>query len=201
MIKVKDRVIFLQNLILASSSPRRKELLENLQLKFEVSSSDVDETFEPGMLPEKVVMELASRKAESVARKNPASFVIGSDTIVFADGLILGKPDGHGEAFDMLSRLSGRVHSVYTGVSIFTPQKSKIEFYEKTDVEFWELTDDEKSAYIESGEPFDKAGSYGIQGLGATLVKRISGDYFAVVGLPLSRTARELKKAGFQLPF
>jgi septum formation protein len=201
MIQVKDRVIFLQNLILASSSPRRKELLENLQLKFEVSSSDVDETFEPGMLPEKVVMELASRKAESVARKNPASFVIGSDTIVFADGLILGKPGGRGEAFDMLSRLSGRVHSVYTGVSIITPQKSKVEFFEKTDVEFWELTDDEKSAYIESGEPFDKAGSYGIQGLGATLVKRINGDYFAVVGLPLSRTARELKKAGFHLPF
>ncbi|EAR65492.1 Maf-like protein [Bacillus sp. NRRL B-14911] len=201
MIQVKDRVIFLQNLILASSSPRRKELLENLQLKFEVSSSDVDETFEPGMLPENVVMELAARKAESVARKNPAAFVIGSDTIVFADGLILGKPDGRGDAYDMLTRLSGRVHSVYTGVSIITPQKSKVKFYEKTDVEFWELTDDEKSAYIESGEPFDKAGSYGIQGLGATLVKRIDGDYFAVVGLPLSRTARELKKAGFTLPF
>ncbi|AGX05690.1 MULTISPECIES: Maf family protein [Bacillus] len=191
----------MQNLILASSSPRRKELLENLQLKFEVSSSDVDETFEPGMLPENVVMELAARKAESVARKNPAAFVIGSDTIVFADGLILGKPDGRGDAYDMLTRLSGRVHSVYTGVSIITPQKSKVKFYEKTDVEFWELTDDEKSAYIESGEPFDKAGSYGIQGLGATLVKRIDGDYFAVVGLPLSRTARELKKAGFTLPF
>ncbi|TYS51283.1 Maf family protein [Bacillus infantis] len=191
----------MQNLILASSSPRRKELLENLQLKFEVSSSDVDETFEPGMLPENVVMELSSRKAESVARKNPAAFVIGSDTIVFADGLILGKPEGRSEAFEMLTRLSGRVHSVYTGVSIITPQKSKVEYYEKTDVEFWELTDDEKSAYIESGEPFDKAGSYGIQGLGATLVKRISGDYFAVVGLPLSRTARELKKAGFTLPF
>ncbi len=201
MIQVKDRVIFLQNLILASSSPRRKELLENLQLKFEVSSSDVDETFEPGMLPENVVMELAARKAESVARKNPAAFVIGSDTIVFADGLILGKPDGRRDAYDMLTRLSGRVHSVYTGVSIITPQKSKVKFYEKTDVEFWELTDDEKSAYIESGEPFDKAGSYGIQGLGATLVKRIDGDYFAVVGLPLSRTARELKKAGFTLPF
>ncbi|MCA1036397.1 MULTISPECIES: nucleoside triphosphate pyrophosphatase [Bacillus] len=191
----------MQNLILASSSPRRKELLENLQLKFEVSSSDVDETFEPGMLPENVVMELAARKAESVARKNPAAFVIGSDTIVFADGLILGKPDGRRDAYDMLTRLSGRVHSVYTGVSIITPQKSKVKFYEKTDVEFWELTDDEKSAYIESGEPFDKAGSYGIQGLGATLVKRIDGDYFAVVGLPLSRTARELKKAGFTLPF
>lgn len=190
----------MQTLILASSSPRRKELLENLQLNFEVSSSDVDESYNPELSPEEVVMELALRKASHISTNHPSSFIIGSDTVVVADGKILGKPNNHSEAFDMLTTLAGKTHSVYTGVAIVGPE-STVKFYEKTDVVFWELTDEEINSYINTGESFDKAGGYGIQGFGSILVKEIKGDYFAVVGLPVSRTIRELKKLNFQFPF
>lgn len=190
----------MQNLILASSSPRRKELLENLHLQFEVSSSDVDESFDPVLTPGEIVKELAHRKANAVFNKHPDSYVIGSDTVVVKDGAVLGKPGSSKEAFTMLKSLSGTIHSVYTGVSILTPEKNAITFYEKTDVVFWELTDEEINSYIGTGEPFDKAGAYGIQGIGSMLVKSISGDYFSVVGLPVSRTVRELRKAGYSLP-
>ncbi len=189
----------MQNLILASSSPRRKELLENLRLSFEVSSSDVDESFEPGMEPGDIVKELAFRKANAVFKKFPDSYVIGSDTVVVKDGNVLGKPGSSEEAFSMLKSLSGTTHAVYTGVSIVAPGR-QVNFYEKTDVEFWELTDEEINSYIGTGEPFDKAGAYGIQGFGSVLVKSIRGDYFSVVGLPLSRTVRELRKSGYPLP-
>lgn len=190
----------MQNLILASSSPRRKELLENLHLSFTISSSEVDESFDPALSPEGVVMELAERKARAVFNGNPDAFVIGSDTIVVADGQILGKPADEAEAIRTLKRLSGRQHEVFTGVSILSPTSST-RFYEKTEVWFWELTDDEIKAYVQSGEPLDKAGAYGIQQLGSMLVKKINGDYFAVVGLPVARTIRELKKASYQLPY
>ena len=189
----------MQNLILASSSPRRKELLENLHLHFEVSSSDVDESFDPVLSPGEIVKELAHRKAQAVFKKHPDSYVIGSDTVVVKDGNVLGKPGSGKEAFTMLKSLSGSTHSVYTGVSIVTPE-NVITFYEKTDVVFWELTDEEINSYIGTGEPFDKAGAYGIQGIGSMLVKSITGDYFSVVGLPVSRTVRELRKAGYPLP-
>ncbi|WP_040207789.1 Maf family protein [Neobacillus jeddahensis] len=190
----------MQNLILASSSPRRKELLENLHLSFAISSSEVDESFDPSLSPEDVVMELAERKARAVFKENQDAFVIGSDTIVVADGQILGKPADEAEAIRMLTRLSGRQHEVFTGVAILSPTKST-RFYEKTEVWFWELTDEEIKAYVQSGEPLDKAGAYGIQQLGSMLVKKINGDYFAVVGLPVARTIRELKKVGYQLPY
>ncbi|MFE8696880.1 Maf family protein [Cytobacillus sp. FJAT-53684] len=189
----------MQNLILASSSPRRKELLENLHLTFEVSSSDVDESFDPELTPGEIVMELSNRKARAVSKQYPDSFVIGADTVVVLDGTVLGKPVDRMEAFSMLKALAGRTHSVYTGVSIITPQKEII-FNVKTDVVFWELSDEEINAYIDTGEPFDKAGSYGIQGFGSMLVKEISGDYFSVVGLPVSKTVRELKNAGYVIP-
>ncbi|CAM3458029.1 Maf family protein [Cytobacillus oceanisediminis] len=189
----------MQNLILASSSPRRKELLENLHFTFEVSSSDVDESFDPWLTPDEIVKELAFRKADAVFKKYPDAFVIGSDTVVVKDGNVLGKPSSSEEAFSMLKSLSGTTHSVYTGVSILAPGK-QIKFYEKTDVVFWELTDEEINSYIGTGEPFDKAGAYGIQGFGSVLVKSISGDYFSVVGLPVSRTVRELRKAGYSHP-
>ncbi|MBU8879559.1 Maf family protein [Bacillus sp. FJAT-29790] len=190
----------MQNLILASSSPRRKELLENLHLTFEVSSSDVDESFDPGLTPGEIVMELSSRKAKAVYEQNPDSFVIGADTVVVSEGTVLGKPKDRIEAFEMLKKLAGRTHSVYTGVSIMTPRK-EIKFHVKTDVVFWELSDEEIDAYIDTGEPFDKAGAYGIQGFGSVLVKEISGDYFSVVGLPVSKTVRELRNAGYVIPF
>lgn len=190
----------MQTLILASSSPRRKELLENLHIPFEVSSSDVDETFHPEWTPEEIVLELARRKAQVVAKKNPSAYVIGSDTIVVADGEVLGKPGSTGEAAEMLRKLSGKTHAVFTGVAIVAPTE-KVEFFEKTDVEFWELTDGDIKSYVDTGEPLDKAGAYGIQGYGKLLVKKIDGDYFSVVGLPLSRTIRELRRLKFQIPF
>ncbi len=190
----------MQTLILASSSPRRKELLQNLRLQFQISSSDADETFDSKLSPSEVVMELAQRKAQAVFQENQDAYVIGSDTIVVADGQILGKPENEAEAFQMLKRLSGTQHDVYTGVAILSAKGSAC-FYEKTEVTFWELSDLEISSYVRSGEPLDKAGAYGIQELGSMLVKKINGDYFAVVGLPVSRTVRELKKAGYVLPY
>ncbi|MEH7082384.1 Maf family protein [Neobacillus drentensis] len=190
----------MQNLILASSSPRRKELLETLRLTFAISSSEVDESFDPALAPKDVVMELADRKAQTVFKENQDAFVIGSDTIVVANNQILGKPADEAEAFTMLKSLSGRQHEVFTGVSIVSPTGTT-KFYERTEVWFWELTDDSIRAYVKSGEPLDKAGAYGIQQLGSMLVKKIKGDYFAVVGLPVSRLVRELKKAGYQLPY
>lgn len=190
----------MQDLILASSSPRRKELLENLHLTFTISSSEVDESFDPALSPQEVVMELAERKAQTVFTKNQQAFVIGSDTIVVANQQILGKPKDEAEAFKMLKSLSGQQHEVFTGVAIVSPTNT-IRFYERTEVWFWELTDEEINAYVQSGEPFDKAGAYGIQQLGSMLVKKIHGDYFAVVGLPVARTIRELKKAGYHLPY
>lgn len=189
----------MQNLILASSSPRRKELLENLRLSFAISSSNVDESFHTELAPEEVVMELAERKAQAVFKQNSDAFVIGADTIVALQSRILGKPADEAEAVQMLKALSGNKHEVYTGGCIISPMGS-VKFYEKTEVWFWELTDDEIRFYVKSGEPFDKAGAYGIQELGSMLVKKINGDYFTVVGLPVARTLRELRRLGYQLP-
>ncbi|MGP7816827.1 Maf family protein [Niallia sp. 01092] len=189
-----------QTLILASSSPRRKELLEDLRLSFEVSSSDVDESFDHALSPEEVVMDLAKRKAEAISSNKNNTFIIGADTIVFYDGNILGKPKTREQAFSMLKQLSGKTHSVFTGVAIVANGSSS-QFYEKTNVLFWELSDEEIHRYLDTGEPFDKAGAYGIQGVGRILVKKITGDYFTVVGLPVSRLMRELKAVGFSSPF
>lgn len=190
----------MERLILASSSPRRKELLENIQLSFEVESSDVDESFSKGLPPAEVVKLLAERKAKAVAATNPTAYVLGADTIVVLEGFVLGKPKDAEEATVMLKQLSGKTHEVYTGVAIVSP-KDIISFYEKTTVTFWELTESEINMYVSSGEPLDKAGAYGIQQLGSFLVKEIQGDYFSVVGLPISRTVRELRRAGFPLHF
>ncbi|QED48792.1 Maf family protein [Cytobacillus dafuensis] len=190
----------MQNLILASSSPRRKELLENLHITFEVSSSDVDENFDPELTPGEIVMELSSRKAKAVSMQHPNSFVIGADTIVVLDEIVLGKPKDRADAYSMIKNLSGKEHSVYTGVTIVAPE-NEIKFYVKSDVVFWELSDEEINAYIDTGEPFDKAGAYGIQGFGSMLVKKIDGDYFSVMGLPISKTVRELRNAGYVMPF
>ncbi|MFJ7679133.1 Maf family protein [Peribacillus sp. NPDC097198] len=182
----------MHSLILASSSPRRKELLQFLQIPFESMNSNVDESIDENMQAEDAVQELAVRKAEAIATRYPDSWVIGSDTVVVLDGQILGKPANRADGKRMLEMLSGRTHEVYTGVAILYGERSSI-FAEKTEVTFWELSEPEIERYLDSGEPFDKAGSYGIQGLGSLLVKQINGDYFSVVGLPVSRLARELK--------
>ncbi|KZZ86100.1 Maf family protein [Bacillus sp. SJS] len=187
-----------QHLILASGSPRRKELLESLNIPFNVMITDVDETIEPGQSPEDAVMQLARRKAWHSANSFPDSFVLAADTIVVLDGQILGKPENEQEAVRTLGLLSGKSHHVLTGVSIFKGKKER-SFYVSTEVTFWELSGEEIKTYAETGEPLDKAGSYGIQGLGKAFVKEIRGDYFSVVGLPVSRVIRELREIGFTI--
>lgn len=183
----------MKKLILASGSPRRKELLEQVNVHFNIEVSDIVEEVPIGANPEDVVTSLAVQKAQAIAEKFPDDLILGADTIVTYEGKILGKPKGIEDAKEMLTMLSGKEHIVMTGVAII--QGSNVtKFYEATNVSFWELTDQEINDYIASGEPFDKAGAYGIQGLGATLVKRIEGDYFSVVGLPLARVIRELRK-------
>jgi septum formation protein len=186
-------------LVLASSSPRRKELLEMIQLPFEILVSAVDESFDSHLSPKEIVQQLAFQKAKAVLAKAKDACVIGADTVVVYEGTILGKPKDENEAFHMLKMLSGATHEVWTGVAICT-EKEQITFAEQTKVTFWDLTDEEIAAYIATKEPLDKAGAYGIQQFGSLFVRKIEGDYFSVVGLPLAKTVRELKKFGFH-PF
>lgn len=177
--------------VLASASPRRQELLKMLLPDFEVCPADLDESVPEGLLPKDSAAFLAVQKAEKVAKNYPDSTVLGCDTVVLLDGKILGKPDGRDDAFQMLSLLSGRTHLVITGVCILKDGQRQI-FSECTEVEFYPLTPQEIEEYIATDEPFDKAGGYGIQGNGALLVKRIAGDYYNVVGLPVARLNRLL---------
>lgn len=170
-------------LILASKSPRRKELLGLITDNFVIKTADVDEALPKGITPDKAVEYLSKIKAEPFA--NGVDTVIGADTVVSVDGKILGKPADRQEAFEMLKALSGRYHSVFTGVTIIEPE-STVTFSVETRVKFFDLTDEEINTYIATGECDDKAGAYGIQGKGALLVEKIDGDYFNVVGLPVS---------------
>jgi septum formation protein len=185
----------MKTFILASGSPRRKELLLQSHFSFSIETSNVEEIVDERQSPAEVVQQLALQKAKDVWSKNDQAIVLGADTVVAFHGDILGKPSDEQEARTMLQKLSGHTHSVYTGVAICSSHEMET-FYEKTDVEFYSLSEEEITMYIRSGEPFDKAGSYGIQGFGAFLVKRIVGDYFTVVGLPLARTIRELRRRG-----
>ncbi|MGN1118218.1 MAG: Maf family protein [Acutalibacteraceae bacterium] len=182
-------------LILASQSPRRKELLSSLGYEYEVCPADIDETV-PKDVESIYVPEILSRnKALFVLRQNPDAVVIGSDTVVICDGQILGKPQSEEEARLMLSLLSGKKHKVATGLCVCSKEKTR-SLVSVTDVYFHELTQNLIDAYIATGEPMDKAGAYGIQGVGSVLVRKIDGDYFTVMGLPLSQTARLLSEFG-----
>ena len=189
----------MKRFIVASASPRRRELLENIGFRFEIIPSDADESCEEKLSPEELVKELAKRKAESVFRKNTDSVVLGCDTVVEYGGTVLGKPSDRKEAAKMLRLLSGKVHNVHTGVYIVDKEKT-VSFINTVRVEFYELSDELIESYVSTGESDDKAGAYGIQGLGSVLVKRISGDYFSVVGLPLSQTARALTEFSVDNP-
>ncbi|MBQ4323332.1 MAG: septum formation inhibitor Maf [Clostridia bacterium] len=173
-----------RDFILASSSPRRFELLRQIGLSFQSIVPSVDETTERTD-PIEIVSELSVRKAAAVAKNNPLSVVIAADTVVTADGHVLGKPHGEGEAFEMLRFLSGRSHFVFTGVTVICDGRIETAIC-RTEVFFKTLTDEQILAYVRSGECFDKAGAYGIQSKGAVLVDHIDGDYSNVVGLPLS---------------
>lgn len=185
------------SVILASASPRRAELLDQIGVDYSVQPADVDETPIEGECPEDYVTRLALGKAQAVAVDSPEhALVLGSDTSVVIDGEILGKPENHEAAAAMLQRLSGRAHQVMTAVALVHRGQSKAVLV-VTDVEFRTLSASEIEAYIASGEPMDKAGSYGIQGLGGIFVREIRGSYSAVVGLPLQETAALMDAAGF----
>ena len=186
-------------LVLASTSPRRAEILRGANIAFTVLSSAVDETPLPGETASDLVRRLALAKAELVAARavGPA-IVIAADTVVALDGAILGKPRTSDDARQMLEKLSGRTHSVITGVALIRlPDVERREFIEQTQVHFASLSNEEIVQYLSSGEPFDKAGSYAIQGIAGRFIPRIDGCYFNVVGLPLGRLYRELTVLGW----
>jgi len=187
-------------IILASSSPRRRELLHALGLPFQVLTSDVDETTDPNRTPDEIVTELALRKAREIARKTDEGIVIGADTIVVLEQTVLGKPRDEADAFRMLSNLQGREHTVFSGVAVIDAASGREEVtFRSTRVRMRSMSEAEIRAYIATGEPMDKAGSYAIQGFGATLVEGIVGDYFTVVGLPLHATAELLARFGIRI--
>ena len=182
------------SIILASASPRRKELLSMIAEQFEVITSTADETLEDGVAPADAVMELACRKAMSVAADHPDSAVIGSDTVVALEGNILGKPCDDNDACRMLKMLSGRQHEVITGVTLRSAEQTK-SFSAHSKVRFRNLTDEEICYYIDTYHPMDKAGSYGIQEwIGYVGIEGIEGSFFNVMGLPIQRVWCELDK-------
>jgi septum formation protein len=187
--------------ILASQSPRRRELLALIGIAHEVRPADIDESYADGESPEQHCERLAREKAGTLAaRASGDAVVIGSDTIVVVDGLVLGKPDDVAEATRMLRLLSGRSHTVLTAVAV--SRRGRVESaVERVSVTFRTLGDAEIAAYIATREPMDKAGAYGIQGYGATIVSRIEGDYFAVMGLALNLLVRLLARVGLRYEF
>ena len=189
------------SIILASNSPRRRELLAQIGIRdFQILSPDVDETVEPGLSPARMVETLSLRKAQAAAgRAGAEDLILAADTVVALDGRVLGKPRDQEDAFAMLSALSGREHRVYTGVTVLRGGQAATE-HEETAVAFRALSPEEMRDYIATGEPMDKAGAYGIQGVGALLVQGIRGDYCNVVGLPLVRLGRMLSGFGVKLP-
>ena len=184
--------------VLASASPRRRELLALVGIEHDVRPTNIDESYLPGETPREHAERLAREKAGAL--EIPDAVTIGSDTIVVVDGDVLGKPRDRDHAHAMLRRLSGRSHVVMTGVAVRW-QGQIISGLEEVGVTFRMLTDDDIERYVATGEPMDKAGAYGIQGYGATIVERVDGDYFAVMGLALNLLVRLLREAGLRYDF
>jgi len=187
----------IRTIILASASPRRKEILEKTGLEFRVDESRCKEKIDTGLKPHDLAKFLSREKAREVARRYANALVIAADTIVVLRGRIFGKPCDREQAKEMLRVFSGKTHSVITGFTIIdTASNKELSGSKSSKVFFKRLSAEEIEAYIRSGEPLDKAGAYGIQGLGAVLIKRIEGDFFNVMGLPLNALAESLKKFG-----
>ena len=185
-------------LVLASASPRRRDLLQGLRLAFEVRSAEIDESLLADELPEDHVLRLARSKARAMAL--PGELVLAADTIVVLDGLILGKPADPAEAEQMLRQLAGRKHEVYSGVALHEPSSSAtVSAAERSEVRIAALSDEEIRWYVSTGEPLDKAGSYAIQGLGALFVEAIIGNYTNVVGLPLPLTRSLFQQLSYDI--
>ncbi len=199
---VSQTVSASQTLILASGSPRRRELLTGLGVPFEVRAVDIDESPMPGEAPERYVRRLAVSKAVAASEGSAThgEIFLAADTIVAAEGDLLGKPRDNADARRMLERLSARSHEVLTGVAVLDPARQiQVAGVERTRVRFAALSPEEIAWYADSGEPLDKAGAYAVQGLGALFVKRLEGNYSNVVGLPLPLTYRLLSEVGFSL--
>ena len=179
-------------LYLASSSPRRRELLDLAGIPYLAAPTDADERFAGGTPPEEAVRLLARRKAEACFAQHPDGVVLGADTVVSLGGRILGKPKTPAHAAEMLRLLSGKTHEVFTGFCVLAQGRCEAAA-ERTEVAFYPLSEAEIQAYVATGEPLDKAGAYGIQGRGALLVRGIHGDYYNVMGLPIARVARLLR--------
>ncbi|MFD1441335.1 Maf family protein [Lacticaseibacillus hegangensis] len=179
-------------IILASGSPRRQELLRRVVPEFSVEPAQIDERALPVLAPRAYVQRLAMTKCATVAQRHPGATVIAADTMVAFNGQLLGKPQTAEAATAMLEQLSGQTHQVHTGMCVAWPDKTARQVVVTTEVTFWPLTSVEIADYVATGEPLDKAGAYGIQGQGALLVKAIKGDYYNVVGLPISTLARLL---------
>ncbi len=191
----------LQEIVLASASPRRRELLASLGLRVVVVPSDIDEGDRPGYVPLDLARLHAGSKADAVAAREPGRLLVAADTVVDLDGASLGKPASPDEAASMLSRLSGREHLVHTAYSIVDgPSGRRRDGATTTKVRFCRLSPAEIEAYVASGDPLDKAGAYGIQGPGAALVEGIDGDFYSVMGLPLGAVTRDLRALGYRLP-
>lgn len=188
-------------LVLASQSPRRAQLLRALQLTFDVAPADIDETYVPGESPSAHAERLAREKALTVARQRPDALVVGSDTVVVVDGIVLGKPGDARDAVAMLMQLQGRAHGVETGIAIAYEGERVVSAVERVHVVFRSFDEQTASDYVATGEPMDKAGAYGIQGFGSTLVERIEGDFFAVMGLPVVRMLGLLDQLGWRYAF
>lgn len=187
-------MVIKEKIILASASPRRKELIATICENVEIRPAECDETLSEGIGAREAVEYLSEIKNKASREySSDEEIVISADTVVSVNDIILGKPVDKDDARRMINLLSGKIHQVYTGVTISKGER-QITFSEKTDVIFYELTEDEIEEYISSSEPYDKAGSYAIQGKAGLLIKGINGDYYNVVGLPIARLSRELKK-------
>ncbi len=186
--------------VLASASPRRRDLLRLIGIPHEIRPADIDETYISGEQPRQHAERLARAKADKVAATESDALVIGADTIVVVDGSVLGKPGNEADAVRMLSMLSGRSHVVITAVATAYDGRV-VSGVEEVVVAFRDLSREEIESYIATGEPMDKAGAYGIQGFGATIVRRVEGDYFAVMGLPLVRLTALMSEVGIVYDF
>jgi septum formation protein len=186
--------------VLASASPRRRQLLDLIGIAHEVRPADIDESMRPREAPRRHAERLAREKATAIAKRDPDLITIAADTIVVINRKVLGKPRDADDAARMLALLSGREHVVTTAVAVSRGKKLR-SAVEEVRVKFRRLRDDEIEAYIATGEPMDKAGAYGIQGYGATIVERIEGDYFAVMGLPIVRLVGLLRDVGVRYQF
>jgi septum formation protein len=186
-----------KKIILASSSPRRKALLEQIHLDFTVDGRVQEDTISDGSEPHELAREIARKKAESVAGRYPDAIIISADTMGIIDGKIIGKPHSETEACSMLAMLSGRTHSVITGITVLDTSSGKaVTRSVETSVRLKNISASEIEAYVQTGEPLDKAGAYAVQGLGAVLVEKIDGDYSNVMGLPLAALTEVLKEFG-----